>query len=302
MADIEAVSESAPIRVEVSGAQGASGANAVTGFTELDASAALNVTAQPGVIYTVQGASSASFTDNWDAGLAQAYAVFVVGTGTATVGGEEFVPGSLIYRHRSSGGITTNFVVKGRRAPTVVNSTSPTLAIPTYIDTVIADVDTAGGTITVLTSPKASVPNGWKGTFVLKGTAGNLIIKDIDTSATITTLTTDGESVTLFTDGTTWYVLGQPPQRPFVTVTATSASIARTTRKLIADTDTAGGHITLTLPTEATAENGWDCYIVRKGTAGNVIVKDDGGTTIYTLTGLLESATLSTDGTDWYII
>lgn len=206
MADIEAVSESAPIRVVVSGAQGASGANALVGFTEVDTTGGtVNVTAQPGRFYTVKGGNIASFADSWSAGVAQAYAVFVVGSGSAEIDSVLYPQGRLIYRHQSSDGTVTNFVVSGGREPTTIDFTSPTLSIPTYVNTVIADVDTAGGTITVLTPTKASASDGWRGTFIRKGTAGDVTIEDLDSGTTVAVLTVDTESVTILTDGTDWY-------------------------------------------------------------------------------------------------
>lgn len=72
-------------------------------------------------------------------------------------------------------------------------------------------------------------------------------------------------------------------------------------RSIEADTDTAGGDITITLPPEATAGNGWNVFIAKTGTAGNVIVNDDGGSTVYTLTLTGESKVFRTNGTRWFI-
>lgn len=90
--------------------------------------------------------------------------------------------------------------------------------------------------------------------------------------------------------------------RSFTTISSTVAvAIPRTVRKIIADVDTAGGDITIDLPAEATAQDGWDCYIVQVGTAGNVIVRDDAGVIIYTHTADRESKVYHTDGTNWFL-
>lgn len=90
-------------------------------------------------------------------------------------------------------------------------------------------------------------------------------------------------------------------QRPWFTVAvAGPVAIDTRIRRVLCDTDTVGGDITLTLPAEATAGNGWDITVVKLGTGGDVIVQDDAASTLKTITTSLDKTTQSTDGTSWY--
>lgn len=91
------------------------------------------------------------------------------------------------------------------------------------------------------------------------------------------------------------------------TVTSTSYSVATTDSIILADDDTAGSAMTITLVAAATAGSGFHLTIKKKGSTANVIIDGNASETIdgaltATLTTQYESITIISDGSNWNII
>lgn len=89
------------------------------------------------------------------------------------------------------------------------------------------------------------------------------------------------------------------------TVTSLTHTVTLPTTFVIADDDTVGGGITVTLPTAASA-SGVEILVLKKGTTGNVIIEGNGAETIngalnQTLTTQYESLKMVSDGTEWFV-
>lgn len=115
------------------------------------------------------------------------------------------------------------------------------------------------------------------------------------------------------TAGSTWldrvefvYRAGGGNSLDVVQIDSTSYSLLTTNNHTIhtADTSSLAGEVTVTLPTVASAGAGFHTWIYNEDGDYDVIVKDNGGTTLARLTGITEgmvSALFVTDGTDWYV-
>jgi len=89
-------------------------------------------------------------------------------------------------------------------------------------------------------------------------------------------------------------------------VTATTHAAGISDTYILADDDTAGAAITITLPAAATIGEGGKINVKKLGVTGNVIIDGNAselidGATTATLTTQYEAVTLVCNGTTWYI-
>lgn len=87
-------------------------------------------------------------------------------------------------------------------------------------------------------------------------------------------------------------------------VSTTTYSVLSTDRVVLVDDDTAGGDVTITLPSAATLGDGWAVTIKKEGTTGNITIDPDGSETIdgnstVTLQHKNGAISVVSDGTNW---
>lgn len=88
------------------------------------------------------------------------------------------------------------------------------------------------------------------------------------------------------------------------TVDTTTYTVLSTDRVVLVDDDTAGGDVTINLPSAATLGDGWAVTIKKTGTTGNITIDPDGSETIdgsatTTIEQTNQSMSIISDGTVW---
>ena len=100
---------------------------------------------------------------------------------------------------------------------------------------------------------------------------------------------------------------GYPEIPPTTSVATTAYTALITDSVILVDDDTAAATVTITLPAAATAGDGFELIIFKKGSTADIIIEGDGSETIngelnVTLIAKYESIKIITDGTEWFII
>lgn len=239
----------------------------------------------------------------------------------------------------------TNLEFQANATGDVTAVTVTSYTVLTTDHTLTVDDTAIGGNVTINLPAAATATSGFELTVKKTGSTYSVTLdgngaETIDGAATYA-LTVQNESVKVTCDGTGWnltsftplpaettltdtdsavptsgavvdYAIAKATNSANITsgttsVTTTSYTVLSTDKVVLVDDDTAGGAVTITLPSAATLEDGWCCTIKKLGSTADITISPDGVETIdgdlsRLMRQKLEATSIVSDGSNWRVL